>query len=126
MTAAIRPKPPMLKNTARQPSRSPITPEMVAPIRLPVSPTAKQPADRHLALMHRHKIADDRDADRKDAARQHAGDHPHGDEQRKIAGERADQRGHGDDHQADIHQPCLAEEIADGAEHWLHDGVGQA
>ena len=32
----------MLKNTPRQPSKSPITPEIVAPIRLPVSATASR------------------------------------------------------------------------------------
>ena len=125
ITATIAPKPPIEKNTPRQPSRSPITPASTAPIRFPVSPTAKQPADRDLARMHRHQIADDRDADRKDAAGADAGDDAHGHQQREIAGEGADQRRRHHGGEADIHQPRLAEEIADGAERGLHDGVGK-
>ena len=41
ITATTRPKAPIEKNTPRQPKRSPITPDTVAPIRLPVSATAK-------------------------------------------------------------------------------------
>ena len=40
MAATRSPKPPIDKNTPRQPNRSPTTPEITAPMRLPVSPTA--------------------------------------------------------------------------------------
>jgi hypothetical protein len=83
----------------------------------------KQAADHDLTFMHRHKIADDRHADRKDAARENAGDHAHDNKQRKVAGERADERCHHDDRETHIHQSGLAEEISDGAERRLHDGV---
>ena len=85
----------------------------------------QEPADRDLPRMHRHEIADDRHADRKYAAGADAGDDPHGHQQREIAGEGADQRRRHHGGEADIHQPGLAEEIADGAERRLHEGVGK-
>ena len=42
ITATIAPKPPIDKNTPRQPSRSPMAPASTAPIRFPVNPTAKR------------------------------------------------------------------------------------
>ena len=125
ITATIAPKPPIEKNTPRQPSRSPMTPDEHGADEIAGQADRQQPADRDLARMHRHQIADDRHADRKDAAGADAGDDAHGHQQREIAGEGADQRRRHHGGKADIHQPRLAEEIADGAERRLHDGVGK-
>jgi hypothetical protein len=81
--------------------------------------------DRDLPRVERHKIADDGDADREDAAGADAGDDAHGHQQREIAGEGADQRRRHHGGETDVHQPGLAEEIADGAERRLHEGVGK-
>jgi hypothetical protein len=55
-------------------------------------PYRQQPADRHLALIDRYEIADQRHCDRKHSARHQSGRDPHGNEQRKARGHRADQR----------------------------------
>ena len=83
-------------------------------------------ADGDLAFVHvRHQIADHGHADRVDAAGQDAGDHPHGNEQREVLGEGADQRRHHHHRQTEVHQPGLAEEVADGAERRLREGIGK-
>ena len=86
----------------------------------------RQPAgDDDLALLHGDQVADQRQADGKDAARRHAADDA-GDEQHRVAGgERAGERGHGDDRQADHHQAHLADHVGDGPEDRLHQREGQ-
>jgi hypothetical protein len=69
---------------------SPITPAIEAPIRLPV-PYRQQSADRHLALIDRYEVSNQRHCDRKHSARHQSGRDPHN-EQRKARGHCADQR----------------------------------
>ena len=125
ITATIAPKPPIEKNTPRQPSRSPITPEITAPMRFPVRPTA---SSRPIATWRECT------GTRSPTIATPTGKMPPAQmpamtrmvtKQREIAGEGADQRRRHHGGEADIHQPGLAEEIADGAERRLHDGVGK-
>ena len=92
-TVAIDPNSAEHANTPRQPKKSPITPAIEAPNEIAGEPDGQQPADRHLALIDRHEIADQRHRDRKHAARHQPRRDPHGDQQRKARGHRADQRG---------------------------------
>ena len=85
----------------------------------------QQPADHDLALMDRHQVADQRHRDRKDAARDQPGRDAHGEHQREAGRERADQRRDRYDQQAHVHEPGLAEEIGDGAEHRLGQRIRQ-
>ena len=85
----------------------------------------QQPADRDLARMHRHEIADDRDADRKNAAGQMPAMTRMVTSSVKLLAKAQISVVVTTTARLDIHQPGLAEEIADGAERRLHDGVGK-
>src|ERR1051326_6687992 len=86
-------------------------------------PDRQDAANRNLPLVHRHKIADDGHAHRKDAARAYSGDNPHHHKQREIAGEGTDQRRGHHRGEAQIHQPGFAEKIPDRAQGGLGEGV---
>src|SRR5262249_32682643 len=118
--ATINPNAPRIANTPRQPSRSPMTPAMEEPTRLPARPTGKHPADRHWALIDRHEIAGESHRPRKYPARHQPRCDAHGDEQREARRQRTDQRRQCDHQQAQIHQPGLAEEVAGDAQRGLH------
>ena len=121
----IDPNRPRMANTPRQPSRSPITPGDGRAQQVAGEPDRQQPADRHLALIDRHEIADQRHRHGEYAARDQSGRDPHGDHQREAGGHRADEGREGHDEQAQVHQPGLAEEIAGDAERRLHQRIGE-
>ncbi len=83
----------------------------------------KQPADRHLALIDRDKIAGESHRHGKYPACHHPRRDPHGQEQREAHRHGTDQRRQRDDQQAEIHQPGLAEEVAGDAQRGLHQRI---
>ncbi len=85
----------------------------------------QEPPDRHLPLLDRHQIADQRQRDGKQAAGDASGHDPHGDQEWKAPGRCADQRRQRHHQQADIHQPGLAEVIAERPQHRLHQRIGE-
>src|SRR5262249_2965881 len=103
----ISPNAPRMAKTPRQPKASPITPEMVEPMTLPVSLDADRPADRPLAWLDRHEIADQRHPHRKYAAGHQPRHDAHGDKEREARCYGAGERRERDHQQTRVHQPSL-------------------
>jgi hypothetical protein len=108
-----------MASTPRQPMKSPMIPDAVAPSRLP------RAADRDLALVGRDEIAGQAERDRKHAARGDAGENAGGEQQRKRGGERAQDAGDTEQRQAQGHQPRFAEQVGGCADRRLDQGIDQ-
>ena len=85
----------------------------------------EQPADRHLPLMDRHEIADERHRRREHPAGHEPGCDSHRNQEREARRHRANERRQRDDEQTPVHQPGLAEEVSDHAERRLHQRIGE-
>ena len=82
-------------------------------------------ADRDLAFFRADEIAGQAERDREYAAGADAGENAACEQQRERGRHRAENVGKPEQHQADDHQPRLAEHVGDGAEHGLDDGKGE-
>jgi hypothetical protein len=75
--------------------------------------------------MDRHEIADQRHGGREHPAGDQASRDPQHDQQTKIADQRARQRSERHDQERHVHQPGFSEDVADAAEHRLHQRIGE-
>ena len=85
----------------------------------------QRPADTDLALLGADEIAGQSKRDRKHAAGADAGKDARNEQQRKRGRERAHEIGKAQDHQAEDHQPRLAEEVGGRPDQRLDHGEGK-